>query len=251
MPPSSAAGTAATRGAPDRRSLRVWLAIYAAWLAGLALPLWLTARARGLLLRGLLPHPDQLTAAGDQAVKLLVFALYVSLATTFVPLPTGPIVSALATRQAALSPSLGVTVLLVASVGAVCSVMANLQDYHLFTWLLRSRRVAAIRSARLYQRAERWFQRRPFGLLVLFNILPVPVDVVRVLAASAQYPLRPFALANFLGRFVRYAVIAAVTFLAGPKGWLVALALLGVALAGVLWRAARRMTKSEARMTNE
>jgi len=42
----------------------------------------------------------------------------------------------------------------------------------------------------------------------VFNLLPVPVDVVRILATTHRYPRVPFAAANFVGRFMRYSLIA-------------------------------------------
>jgi membrane protein YqaA with SNARE-associated domain len=114
-------------------------------------------------------------------------------------------------------------------------MVANLHDFHLFTLVLRHKHVARVRGTKFYDRAARWFSRRPFALLVIFNILPIPIDVIRMLAATYRYPLRPFAAANFIGRWIRYAVIAAFTFVMGDQGWLIAAALLAVAiiLAGV------------------
>ena len=123
------------------------------------------------------------------------------------------------------------TAAIVGAVGGAASTVANLNDYHLFTWLLRSRRIARVRHTRLYQASARWFARSPWFILVIFNIVPIPVDVIRMLATTCRYPRLPFAAANFLGRFVRYAAIAAGTYLLGQQGkWVVwgLLALLAV-----------------------
>ncbi len=176
-------------------------------------------------------------AGAPVTVKLLVYAIYISLCTTFFPLPTGGIVAALATREAALAAGLGlevwaeaaVTTLTAATVGAAASMVANLNDYHLFTWLLRSDRVGAVRRTKLYARAIRWFRRSPFFLLVVFNILPIPIDLVRLLAVTWRYPRGPFAVANFLGRFIRYGVIAFVTYW-WNLGWIAVTGLLAFAI---------------------
>jgi membrane protein YqaA with SNARE-associated domain len=215
---------------PDDLSLRRWFGVYAAYLLALAIPL-------AILLAGVnhgplyfVRHLSEYTALGDEVLKLLIFALYVSLAMTFVPLPTGWIVAAVAMADVALAPNVWLTTLLVATIGAVGSTFANLTDYHVFTWMLRHHKIAAVRHVRLYDRSARWFGRQPFMLVLIFSFLPIPVDVIRMLAASTRYPLRPFALANFLGRFVRYAVIAFITFELGPKGWVSVLILLGLAV---------------------
>lgn len=216
---------------PDDVSVRHWFATYAALLlaAGVALALiidrqhWSWQAWR----HDFLPT---LRATGP-AVKLLVFGIYVSLCCTFLPLPTGGIVAAVATREAAVGPDVVTTTLLVAGVGAFASMIANLNDYHLFTWMLRHHRIARVRTTRTYQAAARWFGKAPFFLLVLFNVIPIPVDVVRMLATTYRYPRVPFAGANFIGRFIRYAVIAFVTYW-WDLGWEAAVVLL--ALAAVL-----------------
>ena len=96
--------------------------------------------------------------------------------------------------------------------------------------MLRSRRVAKIRETKLYHVSSRWFARSPFYLVTLFNVLPIPVDVVRMLASVQRYPRLPFAAANFIGRFVRYGVIAWVTYRLGEQGKWVVVGLLGVAV---------------------
>ncbi len=226
---------------PDRLSLRRWLAVYVAWLVALAAPAaWRLAKL-GAAWKELFVKPEEFRSSEDAAAKLLIFAVYISLCHTFLPLPTGWLVSLVATRDAALSDSFLITVVLVASVGAAASTMANLHDYHVFTWMLRHRRVARVRQTRLYHGAASWFARQPFSLLVIFNVIPIPVDVIRMLAATYRYPLRPFAAANFLGRWVRYAVIAAVTFQMGRRGWLISAALLAAAVLLGLGKVAGRL----------
>ncbi len=222
-------------GEPDGLSVKHWLAVYIAWLMALVVSATVMLGRMGVSWRQFLENPRATTATAEPILKLLIFAIYISLACTFFPIPTGWLVSIIATRQAGLSDSLIITTLLVASVGAIASTVANLHDFHLFTLVLRHRRVARLRGTKLYDRAARWFGRRPFALLVIFNILPIPIDVLRMLAATYRYPLRPFAAANFIGRWIRYAVIAAGTFVMGDQGWLIAAALLAVAiiLAGV------------------
>ncbi len=219
----------------DGLSVKRWLAAYIAYLLALVIPATVMLSRMGVSWREFFADPRGATSAAGPALKLLIFAIYISLACTFFPIPTGWIVSILATRQVGLSDSLIITTLLVASVGAFASMVANLHDFHLFTLVLRHKGVARVRGTKFYDRAARWFSRRPFALLVIFNILPIPIDVIRMLAATYRYPLRPFAAANFIGRWIRYAVIASVTFVMGDQGWLIAAALLAVAiiLAGI------------------
>ncbi len=174
--------------------------------------------------------------AMDGWIKLLVVLVYLSACTTLLPLPTGWIVAALATREAAIAPNIWMTTLLVAVVGAAGSTLANLNDYHFFTWLLRSRRVSRIRQTRFYDKVKNWFHSSPFFILVLFNVLPIPIDVIRLLAITCRYPRGRYAAANFIGRFIRYAFFAALTYYF-DLGWKAPAALLGVAVLLVLGKA--------------
>ncbi|HET8538454.1 MAG TPA: VTT domain-containing protein [Anaeromyxobacter sp.] len=130
---------------------------------------------------------------------LALLSLYVSLACTFLPLPTMWIVL-WAARETWPIP-----VALVATIG---TCFGNLHDYEIVTGLCRLGPVQRARRSRLYGRAEAWFRRAPFAALTVAAFLPLPVDVVRLLAVSAGYPRRPYVLATFLGRFPRYLAIA-------------------------------------------
>lgn len=214
----------------DGVSVRRWFAAYGlVLLAAGSLLAVLTAREPWSWSQWL-RRPAQLLAATGPAVKLLAFGMYISLCCTFLPLPANWIVAAVAMRQAAVAPSAWLTTLAVAAVAATASTVANLHDYHLFTWMLRHHRIGKVRHTRLYRVAARGFARSPFFLLVVFNVAPIPVDVVRMLATTYRYPRVPFAAANFLGRLLRYAVIAYVTYSLGRQGKWAVLGLLGLAV---------------------
>jgi len=235
----------AAGGGPDGVAVRRWFVLFAAYLAVLAIPTaWMLADL-GRPPRELLTHPGQFTEAWHQLAKLLIFAGYLSFCCTFLPLPTGWLVAAIATREVALAPNLAATAVLVGLAGGVGSMMANLNDYHFFTLLLRHRRVAAVRRTRLFGLAHRWFSRAPFSLLVIFNVVPIPVDVIRMLAATGRYPRVPFAAANFVGRFIRYALLAALAYELDLTRLQASVIMLGVAvvlgLARVLPAGARRV----------
>ena len=97
------------------------------------------------------------------------------LSCTFLPLNTSWIVAALAMEKFSITGELWTTVLLVAVTGAIASTVANLNDYHTFTLLLRSKWIARVRHTRTYQVAARWFERAPFAITFIFNLLPIPV----------------------------------------------------------------------------
>lgn len=218
---------------PDDLSVKLWLALYAVYLAAMAVPAAILLARMDVGWGELFGDPVAFAEAAPQELKwliLLIFAIYISLCCTFLPLPTGMMVSAVSLQQVAPSQSVWLTTAIVASIGAGASTMANLHDFHLFTWMLRHHWISRIRHSRLYDHSGRWFSRQPFMILVIFNVIPIPIDVIRMLAATYRYRLDRFAMANFVGRWIRYAVLAFVTFQLGQRGWVVVIVLLGVAL---------------------
>ena len=219
----------------DTVSLRRWFAVFAVYMAVLAIASAYMLDQLGRPWAELFARPQDFTEDWHQALKLLIFTGYLSVCCTFLPLPTGWLVAAIATREFALTEELWSTALLVAAAGAVGSMMANLNDYHLFTLMLRHRRVAAVRGTRLYRSGARWFTRAPFTFLVVFNIIPIPVDVVRMVATTARYGRVAFAAANLLGRFVRYGLLAGLAFATDISATAAAVIMLAVAVGlGVL-----------------
>ena len=227
--PNPSATALATSLGDDRVSLRRWFVPYIAGLAAACALLALLAAGGNQGFSTWVEHPVRAFTDSSPVLRLLGFTIYLSLCCTFLPLPTGWAVAAVATRQAAVAGDLATITLLVAFSGAVGSTLANLNDYHLFTWMLRHHRIAAVRRTKTYGRAAAWFARSPFFLLVVFNVIPIPVDVVRMLATTYRYPRVPFGAASFVGRFLRYGVIAFVTFW-WDLGWIAPVALLALAV---------------------
>ncbi|MFW6065389.1 MAG: hypothetical protein ACOC9S_01085 [Planctomycetota bacterium] len=235
---------------PDDVSIRHWVAVYTAYFLLLAVPLVVLIIQEGRSWYDWTNNTADTFRASTDAAKLLGLAMYLSVCCTFLPLPAIWIVSAVATQKFAVTGDVWTTTLIVATVAAFASMMANLNDYHIFTWMLRHRRIAAVRNTRGYRRAAKWFFRSPFMILVVFNIIPIPVDVVRMLATSSRYPRLPFAAANFIGRFARYGLVAFVTYELAEYGWVATIGLLALAvtlgLGRVVLSAARRLKRREA-----
>ncbi len=231
-PQSQPTEHAAAKAIPaDGISVSGWFSFYGGFV-GLALAcVAVMVSADGVSFQTWLEQFLPTLTAAAPAIKLLCLGLYLTFCCTFLPLPTGWIIAAVATREVAVGGGLWTTVMFVAMAGAIGSTIANLNDYHIMTWMLRNDRIGQVRQTQTYKAAIRWFRKSPFMLVMVFNIIPIPVDVVRPLAATHRYPRMPFAAANFLGRGIRYGLIAFVTY-RWNLGWIAPAGLL--ALAGVL-----------------
>jgi membrane protein YqaA with SNARE-associated domain len=158
--------------------------------------------------------------SGNQWCKMLwllcLYVFYFAIACTYVPLPTVWFVLYLA------SPTDGLTMLptamrifTVAGIGALATAISHLNEYHTLAYLLRLGKVHKIRETRVYRWAEGQFKTWPFMLQVALNIVPVPADPVRWLAIFSRYPLAKYFLAQWLGRFIRYGIMAGMAVCLG------------------------------------
>jgi len=170
------------RGPLGGRSYRIWFWSFAVFFAVV-----------GLLLGG--------RHLSDESFWLLALLAYLSLACNFFPLPVLWIVLAAGSFSGAAPWT-------VAFVAAVGTCIANLNDYHLLSFLLGYPKFARLKRRRFYKGAVRWFGKAPFLMIAAANLLPIPIDLVRPLAISSRYGRVHFTLAGFAGRFPRYLVIA-------------------------------------------
>ena len=138
---------------PDDISVRRWFGIYALFLLACGVPLAILLARQPWLWSQWSEQFSETFRATDPAVKLLVMAIYLSACTTFFPLPTGWLIAAVATQEAAVGGGVWSTALLVACAGAAASTVANLNDYHLFTWMLRHHRISKVRHTRTHHAA--------------------------------------------------------------------------------------------------
>jgi membrane protein YqaA with SNARE-associated domain len=218
--------------APPR--LRLWFAVFLGWMAGLfAFALMTFGRYE----------------AGDTAALglwiLALTAFYVSLCNSLLPLPTAWIILLAASDEVLLFDSALLRVVVVTVLGATATMMANLNEYHILGCLFRARLGARLRRTRAYRWAVRWFDVAPLQTLTLFAFLPIPVDVVRWLAILRGYSRLRFALAYWLGRAPRYALLAGLSVAVHLGTWEIVLIQVGIILAlgaRLIWTAFRRTT---------
>lgn len=187
-------------GANDGLSLRGWFAFFLSFLGALVAVVLICM------------HGAQQGEEGQRWWLLGLYLFYMSLCCSFFPAPTAWIVLLMASPRVGLVQggwaADALTIVMVAGVGALGTTVANLNEYHIFTFLLRFGRAGKIRQTRVYRMATRYFEVSPFGLMTVVSFLPIPVDVVRWLAITHWYRRDHFAAASFVGRFGRYAILA-------------------------------------------
>lgn len=218
--------------ATDRgMNLRLWFYPFLLWMGGLT--------AVVVLARG---HAEAGSHVAFVVMWLALYAFYLSLCNTFVPAPTPWIIMLLAGNDLGLFESPLYRLAVVSVWGAFATSIANLNEYHVFTFLLRYGRVARVRETRLYRWAANGFAVSPFAIVSLGAFVPIPVDVVRWLAIVYRYSRWRFFWAYMLGRSIRYAIWCLVAIGLSLGFWQIMAfqaALVGLALVKVLVGAIR------------
>jgi membrane protein YqaA with SNARE-associated domain len=174
--------TAAIRDSRDISAKR-WIASFAVFLVA-AGALYLLSREVGSFAR---------------FEVLLLLLLYTSVACTFLPLPTAWIILWAARETDPLG---------VALIAAFGTCMANLHDYYILNYLFGLDRIGKVKKRGFYLSAVKWFERAPFLTLAIASFVPIPIDIVRILAVSTGSSRRKYTLATFAGRFPRYLLLA-------------------------------------------
>lgn len=170
---------------------------------------------------------------GTTAAGVALLFGYLSIACTFLPLPTTWLV--IWAAAPAEGGGLGLPPVVVATVGALATAVANMHDYYLLTFLYRYQPVRRIRMTAWYQRVAAWYNRAPFGTLAAASFLPIPVDVVRLLAISEGYHRGKFVLGSLVGRWPRYLLFAILAD-QFKMGWQWIVGILGASVVLGLWR---------------
>lgn len=92
--------------------------------------------------------------------------------------------------------------------GTIGSLIACFADYAMVGAAMRHRALASTRNSRLFQWSTRWMKRFPFAITVLFSFTPLPISIVRILAPAVEYSVRRYMLAQIVGRFPRFYILA-------------------------------------------
>lgn len=175
------------------------------------------------------------------AKGLARFFAYMSLACNTIPLPATPVVLYMGREYPWVA---------VALVGGVATSLANLVDYEIFTSVFKTKLLRRIKDSEHSQASIRAFQKVAFLALVGANVVVFSWDLVRLVAIAAGYPRLKYAAATFVGRTVRYAILAAVGEFFEPPLWAIGVVAVVVALpALVSWlrsRFRRRRSREEA-----
>ena len=66
-----------------------------------------------------------------------------------------------------------------------------------------------------FAKVEAWFRRRGFWAVIVFAFTPLPMDLIGFIAGVAEYPVKRFLAATFIGKLPRCLLIS----WAGFVGW--------------------------------
>lgn len=143
-----------------------------------------------------------LILTGNRYSQLIGYFVYMSFACTLIPLPTPPYVIGLGK---VFHPGI------VAGVGAAANCLATLAEYYVITWLLSKTALQQqVETNRVFQRFARFFQRAAFPCLIFTGVTPIPFEPFRLAAILVRYNVPKYLLAVFIGRSIRYYLVALI-----------------------------------------
>ena len=99
---------------------------------------------------------------------------------------------------------------LIGFIGIIGTLYIEGLNYYLYAKILQLKAFTPTRESVMVKRVVGWFQKAPFFTVWLCSWSPFPYWTVRVLAPIAEYPVRKYLLATFLGRFPRLWFFAAL-----------------------------------------
>ena len=134
----------------------------------------------------------------EQALSLLFYFSYMTVACTFLPLPTPQIVM---DYGASFGPVLSA---IIAGIGSGISVTI---DYALVTTMFRYKKIARVKETQTYRYVERLFNKAAFASLVIGSFTPIPFEPIKLLACATRYNMAKYLLSIFVGRTSRYYLL--------------------------------------------
>jgi membrane protein YqaA with SNARE-associated domain len=117
--------------------------------------------------------------------------------------------------------------------GTIGSLIACYADYAMVGAAMRHRALAKTRNSPLFQWSTKWMKRYPFLITVLFSFTPLPIAIVRILAPAVEYNVRRYMLAQIVGRFPRFYILAWIGHTVMIPTWIIIG--LGILLVGMFF----------------
>jgi len=131
--------------------------------------------------------------------ELISYFLVMSISCNLVPIPTYPFI---------LYVSHDYAIWLIVLVGTIGSVISAIIEYNFIDFLMRFDRFARLKETNSYQKYVKYFDRFSFHSIMLASVLPLPLDVIRILAIMRRYAKWKYLVATFIGRIPRILIFA-------------------------------------------
>lgn len=131
--------------------------------------------------------------------ELMGYFLVMSISCNLVPLPTYVLV---------IYVSHDYPLWLIVATGAVGATISAMIEYLIIDFLMDFDRFARLKQNGKYKKYARYFDRFSFGSIFLTSVIPLPVDVIRLMAITRRYVKWKYLLATFVGRIPRIFIFA-------------------------------------------
>lgn len=106
-----------------------------------------------------------------------------------------------------------------AFVTTLSSTLGGLFGYMLgmFFWVVIKPWIVSIGYMSAYMSAQHWFAEYGFWALIIAGFTPIPYKLFTIAAGAMSMALLPFTAAAFIGRGMRFFLVATLMKMGGPK----------------------------------
>lgn len=132
--------------------------------------------------------------------SLIIFCFYTAISNFFIPwMPHEPAVMFFGTL---FSP------LIIALTGGIATCWIEFFNYEILKFITSIEKIQNFTSKESYKKAERYFTKASFLALVVAGFTPIPFAPFRVLSVTSKYSILKYLLSVFVGRTLRYYILA-------------------------------------------
>ncbi len=133
--------------------------------------------------------------------ELMSYFLIMCTSCNLIPIPTLPFV---------LYISHDYAVWMIVLFGAIGASISSIVEYYVIDFLMKFDRFAKLKQNGKYRKYASYFDKFSFRSIMLASLIPLPLDVIRVLAITRRYSKWKYLLATFLGRIPRIFMLTFV-----------------------------------------
>lgn len=109
-------------------------------------------------------------------------------------------------------------------VGAMGATVATLFDYFVIEAAFRAKKIEQLKKTKLLDRSIHYFKKMPFITIFMFGVGLLPfLHIIKILVPASKYSKTKYCISFFIGRSIRFYVLAMFGYVLQIPNWLILL----------------------------